>query len=53
MKVTEKLDQAELSISSWDSSEWALHPAEESRGEELTKDTDNSTAFIDLPSAPT
>jgi hypothetical protein len=23
MKVTEKLDQAELSISSWDSSEWA------------------------------
>jgi hypothetical protein len=25
MKVTEKLDQAELSISSWDSSEWAPH----------------------------
>jgi hypothetical protein len=28
MKVTEKLDQAELSISSWDSSEWAPHAVE-------------------------
>jgi hypothetical protein len=28
MTVTEKLDQAELSISSWDSSEWAPHAVE-------------------------
>jgi hypothetical protein len=28
MKVTEKLDQAELSISSWDSSDWAPHAVE-------------------------
>jgi hypothetical protein len=28
MTVTEKLNQAELSISSWDSSEWAPHAVE-------------------------